>query len=138
MPDRKSDKEPVRLFNAIVGVILAIIAFVTAVIHFIDLWQGNLKRNTLVVLGVAVLFLWLYLLYSYRKKIEKPERPLADRIQPAYKPWVRQTILAGMIVMPLVLVAEHQRRNHPLDAPQHGIEKGVLNHPDFIHKTQGF
>ena len=89
----------------ILGFVTAIIAFLTSIAQFVELWRGSQHTVNLVILSVSTGFLWFFLLFIYRKtKVEIGILGLQNKT-PYYSKEARSISLFGIIAIPFSLIA---------------------------------
>ena len=113
----------------------AVIVFISSVIGFVQLIQGNADLATWVVLGLGVVFVWGYCLYLARFwQPEKQDRALAG-IQPNPTPeqesaqarkvrkrkTVRWLAIAGSLAIPLLVITGYFGWQHVQSLPSRTV-----------------
>ena len=100
---------------SISGMILAVLSFITAITHFIELLKGNQQTVTWVILAGACVLLFLSLLYILQKKKKVDLGMGQNRDEPAYSPVIRKGAKWGLVLLPVIicigLVYNHQDRS---------------------------
>ena len=102
MDEKTSQSNWVESIRKIPGWVKGFIAFVTAVVGFVRLWQGDAGLVTIVLLAVGVIGAWLgcaYVRFSRKTPRRKRRR---RRTVPRYSHKARRWALAGLIIIPLL------------------------------------
>ena len=99
MKDKISQSNWVESISKIPGRVKRLVAFVTAIVGFVRLWQGDAGLVTIVLISVGTIGLWLGSAYVAYKKTG----PLVEggKGQPAF-PGRRRLALIGFIAIPLI------------------------------------
>jgi tetratricopeptide (TPR) repeat protein len=103
MGDDTSKSSPLEFLKHIGGWITAFIGFVTTLVNFIKLVQGDTELVTKVLLTSGIVVLWLSFFYIYFRKVLTGESlGIRGYKRPAYPKWARYLALAGIIAVPIL------------------------------------
>jgi tetratricopeptide (TPR) repeat protein len=99
MKDKISRPNWVESIPKIPGRVTGLVAFVTTIVGFVRLWQGDAGLVTIVLISVGTIGLWLGSAYVAYKRT--PPLVEGGKGQPAFPGW-RRLALIGFIAIPLI------------------------------------
>lgn len=132
MSEKKSNKGFVEFFknspnivSRVAGYITVLIGFVTSLITFRKVLEGNVALVTLIVLGLGLVVLWGSFFYIYFGAVKISQSPgfinKKSRTEPVYTQKVRYAAVIGIILLPSVAFLSYSNWRYYQDLPSNKL-----------------